>query len=91
MAYSPPPIRELITAIRCGMSYRLLVELVEVNGKPFLELRTVSSDPATWERPSRERLRLPIEHYRRLEAAIAQLRKPAQAKLTALRHAPRNK
>ena len=62
------------------------LELVESHGKHFIDLRVAPADPTTWARPSRDRLRVPLESYLKLEAAIAQLRTPVRAKLTELRN-----
>lgn len=75
------PIRELVQAIRVGR-VRLVVEIVELRGRLFVELGVRSIERVRGQRDSRERVRLPIERYKAIEGAVAHLRGAVRRKLS---------
>lgn len=74
------PVRELVQAIRVGRE-RLVVEIVTLRGRLYVELGVRSIERVRAGRESRDRVRLPIERYRAIEGAVAHLRGAVRRKL----------
>jgi len=74
------PVRELVQAIRIGRE-RVVVEIVTLRGRLYVELGVRTIERVRAGRESRDRVRVPIERYRAIEGAVAQLRGAVRRKL----------
>lgn len=81
------PVRELVQAIRVGRE-RLVVEIVTLRGRLYVELGVRSIERVRAGRESRDRVRLPIERYRAIEGAVAHLRGAVRRKIESQRKPP---